>query len=51
MDINIAKRFKSPQRNATNTLPALLSLIVALGLWQLITRWTDLPAFIISRRD
>ena len=50
MHINLARKLKASTRRAPQWWthwPALLSLTLALGGWQLVTQWTDLPAFIL----
>ena len=47
MNINLAEKFKKPKRRAAPYIPALISLVMALGIWQFITQITDLPSFIL----
>ena len=50
MNINIAEKFKTSSTNVSRWwthAPALLSLLVALGIWQLTVQLTDLPSFIL----
>lgn len=51
MNINIAEKLKISSSKKVSQwwthVPALLSLLIVLGIWQLATQLTDLPAFIL----